>query len=394
MAVRRLASWSQADFGQVGYVWKAVFTSLSSRACKRKWRKDHMTGRRQPYRSQSFRSVPISVVGMITIVAVNNAVWMMASHFALKTDPVSFVKTGCQKPGLHKPRLRRTRIVARPPPSKWDHGRFRGDPLTRRLFVYSFQAYQVRRIVRCQAVENSHKFLSTQVLASSVSAVGRPSSHRSDHRRSRTPERKRRHGEEKRQDSPRHQSSRRDGHSSDRRESQRARSSSSGGASLCRRAESGSVSKVSDTRPSGSSSRHHHHSSGDHRSLSSTSSRASPDRKSQPSHCERRRESSDRTGQTYVPRRDVQLSPMKSKAPEKRTIMVVASPARQIHVESAPEVQVPAPVADGSAGAGPAASDGSATADGPATRNGPATGNDPTTGDGSATGDGPATGDG
>ena len=115
MAVRRLASWSQAEFGQVGYVWKAVFTSLSSPACERKWWKDHVTGRRQPNRSQSFLSVPISVVGMITIVAANNAVWMMASHFALKTDPVSFVKTGCQKPGLHKSRLRRRRIVARPP---------------------------------------------------------------------------------------------------------------------------------------------------------------------------------------------------------------------------------------------------------------------------------------
>ena len=210
-------------------------------------------------------------------------------------------------------------------------------------------------------------------VASSVTAVGRPSSHGSDHRRSRTPERKRRHGEEKRHESPRHQSPRRDGHSSDRRESERARPSSSGGASSHRRAESGSVSKASDTRPSGSSSRHHHHSSGNRRSLSSSSSRASPDRKSQPSHCERRRESSDRTGETYVARRDVQLSPAKSKAPEKRTIKVVASPARQIHVESAPEVPVPAPVADGSAGAGPAASDGSATSDGPAAHNSTAT---------------------
>ena len=55
-------------------------------------------------------------------------------------------------------------------------------------------------------------------VASSVTAVERPSSHGSDHRRSRTPERKPRHGEEKRHESPRHQSSRRDGHSSDRRE--------------------------------------------------------------------------------------------------------------------------------------------------------------------------------
>ena len=73
---------------------------------------------------------------------------------------------------------------------------------------------------------------------------------------------------------------------------------------------------------------------------------------------------------------------------------MVSSPARQVHVESAPEVQVPAPMADGPAGADPAAGDGSDTGDGPETRNGPATGNDPATGDGSATGDGPTTGDG
>ena len=165
-------------------------------------------------------------------------------------------------------------------------------------------------------------------MASSVTAVERPSSHRSDHSRSRTPERKRRHGEERRHEFPRHQSSRRDGSSSDRRESERAWPSSSGGSSSRRRAESGSDSKASDTRPSSSSSRHHqHHSSGDRRSLSSSSSRASPDCKSQPSHRERQRESSDRTGGTFVPRRDVQLSPAKSKAPEKRTITVVASPA-------------------------------------------------------------------
>ena len=239
-------------------------------------------------------------------------------------------------------------------------------------------------------------------VASSVTAMERPSSHGSDHRRSRTPERKRRHGEERRHESPRHQSSRRDGSSSDRRESERARPSSSGGSSSRRRAESGSVLKASDTRPSSSSSRYHqYHSSGDRRSVSSSSSWASPDPKSQPSHRERRRESSDRTGGTFVARRDVQLSPAKSKAPEKRTITVVASPARQIHIESAPAVPVPAlavpvpaPAADGSAGAGPAACSGSATSDVTAARNGTVTGNDPTTCHGSATGNGTATGDG
>ena len=110
-------------------------------------------------------------------------------------------------------------------------------------------------------------------VASSVTAVERPSSHGSDHRRSRTPERKRRHGEERCHESLRHQSSRHEGPSSDRRESERARPSSSAGSSSRRRAESGSVSKASDTRPSRSSSRHHqHHSSGDRRSLSSSSS--------------------------------------------------------------------------------------------------------------------------
>ena len=79
---RRLVVWLLEDspvglrlcFGQVGYVFKAVFTSLASRACERKWRKDHVTGRRQPNRSQSFRSVPISDAGMITTAAVNSAV--------------------------------------------------------------------------------------------------------------------------------------------------------------------------------------------------------------------------------------------------------------------------------------------------------------------------------
>ena len=230
-----------------------MFTSLSSRACERKWRKDHVTGRRQPNRSQSFRSVPISGAGMITIAAVNSAVWMMVSHFALKTDLVSFVKTGCQKPGLHKPRLRHRRIVARPPPRRKQR-RKQVRPWTIR-WRYTHQKTLCRLLPSIPSPKAKRSKTATsssqpKSVASSVSAVGRPSSHGSDHRRSRTPERKRRHGEEKRQDSPRHQLSRRDGHSSDRRESERARPSSSGGASLRRRAESGSVSKSSDTRPS------------------------------------------------------------------------------------------------------------------------------------------------
>ena len=132
--------------------------------------------------------------------------------------------------------------------------------------------------------------------------------------------------------------------------------------------------------PSASSSHHRHHqSSGDQRSLSPASSRAFPDRKSPPSHHERRQESADRTGHSYVARREVQLSPKIVKPPEKRTITVISSPAGKVHLESAPEVQVPAPVMDGAAGDGPATGDGSTTGDGPATGNGPATGDGPAT---------------
>ena len=113
-----------------------------------------------------------------------------------------------------------------------------------------------------------------------------------------------------------------------------------------------------------------------------------------------------------VVRRDVRLSPKVVKPSKKRTIIVISSPARQVHVESAPEVQVPAPVTDGSAdegpatvqvpapvadgpaGADPAAGDGSDTGDGWAISNGTTTGNGTATDNGSNTGDGLATGDG
>ena len=96
----------------------------------------------------------------------------------------------------------------------------------------------------------------------------------------------------------------------------------SGGSSSRKHAESGSVSKASNTRPSASSFQHHRHhqSLGDRRSLSSASSQAYPDRKSPSSHHERRRESADRTGHSYVVRRDVRLSPKVVKPSEKRTI--------------------------------------------------------------------------
>ena len=223
-------------------------------------------------------------------------------------------------------------------------------------------------------------------VVSSVSEVGRLSSDGPDRHRSRSSDRKRRHGADKCQDSPRHQSSRRD---SGRREGERSRPSSSGGSSSRRRAESSSVSKASDTRPSASSSHHRHHqSSGDQRSLSSFSSRASPDHKSPPSR-ERRRESADRTGPSYVARQEVQLSPKIVKPPEKRTITVISSPARQVQVDVPAPVTGPAQVTDGPVGAGPATVDGPDTVDGLATVDGPAS--EGPAGDGPAS-DGPADG--
>ena len=402
----KLVSWSQV---------KVLASRLRAKPCVyvfqavpawTKWQKsDHVTGRRQLNLSLSSRAVRIYVVGMTTIIAANNAVSMNGNHFALKTVPVSFVRTGCLRRGLRKPRPTLREIDARP-----QRRRRQPRKLKRPWTIpwrYTLRKRRYNFLPSLPKSEGSSKTKRTKTkattsessqpmsVASSVSVVGRPSSHGSDRRKSRSPECKRRHGDDRRQDSPRHQSSRCDG---SRRESERFRPSSSGGLSSRRRAESGSVSKASDTRPSASSSRHHHHSSGDRGSLSSTSSRTSPDRRSSPSH-ERRRQSADRTGQTYVTRRDVKLSPKSSKPPEKRTITVVSSPARQVHVESAPEVPVPAPVADGPvadgpAGADPAAGNGSDKGGGTATRNGMAAGNGTATGDGSDTGDGPATGDG
>ena len=132
-------------------------------------------------------------------------------------------------------------------------------------------------------------------VASSTSVMGRPSSDGSERHRSWSGDRKRRaHGSDRCQDSPRHHTSR---HDSGRREGERSHPSSSGGSSSRRHVDStggsGSsrVSKVTDARPSASSSHAHHHrrSSGDRRSLSSSSSRASADRKSLPGHDHERR---------------------------------------------------------------------------------------------------------
>ena len=239
---------------------------------------------------------------------------------------------GCASQGQRSEKSTQGRSGGEGSQESWrDHGRFRGDTRSGRGDSTSFQAFQVRGIVQDEADENqSHDvwILSTQVRGfqclgggtAQLSRVGPPQVQES-RAQAKTQGRQIRILRDIRRDGS-------------RRESERSRPSSSGGSSSQRRAESGSVSKVSDTRPSASSSRHHHHSSGDRRSLSSTSSRASPDRRSLPSH-ERRRESADRTGQTYITRRDVKLSPKNSKPPEKRTITVVSSPARQVHVESA-----------------------------------------------------------
>ena len=138
-----------------------------------------------------------------------------------------------------------------------------------------------------------------------------------------------------------------------------------------------------------SSHSHHHHrkSLGDRRSLSSSSSRASADRKSPPGHHQDgRRESAERSGSSYVSRREVQLSPAVAQSPERRTIMVIPSPTRPEHVEeSAAEVDDPARVTgpteavDGPAGDSPADDD--PASDGPAY--------DGSAGDGSARDDEP-----
>ena len=78
------------------------------------WKSDHVTGRLQLNLSLSSLAVRISVVGMTTIFAANNAVWMKGNHFVLKIDPVLFARTGCPKRGLRKPRPTLRRHDARP----------------------------------------------------------------------------------------------------------------------------------------------------------------------------------------------------------------------------------------------------------------------------------------
>ena len=213
-------------------------------------------------------------------------------------------------------------------------------------------------------------------MASSVSMVRWPRSDSSsgakgsERHRSRSGERNRQsHGSDRRQDSPRSQHSSR--HDSGRREGKRAQPTSLGGSSSRRQADStggpGSSrvsSRATDVWPSGCSYHSHHHhrkSLGDRRSLSSSSLRASADHKSPPGHHQDgRRESAEMSGSSYVSRREVQLSPAVAQSQERRTIMVIPSPAWPEHVEeSAAEVDDPARVmglteaVDGPAGDGP-----------------------------------------
>ena len=175
-------------------------------------------------------------------------------------------------------------------------------------------------------------------VSSSVSVVGPSSEGVSgakgpERHRSRSGERSRlTHGSDRCHDSPSsHHSSR---HDSGRREiGEWAQPTSSGGSSSRRQADSTDApgssrvsARVTDVRPSGSSthSHHHHKTSGDRRSLSSSSSRASVDRRSLFGHHQDygRHESSERSGSSYVSRQEVQLSPAVSQSPERRTSLL------------------------------------------------------------------------
>ena len=118
--------------------------------------------------------------------------------------------------------------------------------------------------VEKSAVRPSRSREPKKSMASSVSVVGRPSSDGLERHRSQSGDRKRRsHGSDRGQDSPRHHASR---HDSGRREGEWSRPSSSGGSSSRRQAqadstdgsESSRVSKATDARPSASSSHAHH----------------------------------------------------------------------------------------------------------------------------------------
>ena len=177
-----------------------------------------------------------------------------------------------------------------------------------------------------------------KTVSSSVSVVGRsrsdgspvPSATKvSEHHRSCSGDRNRwSHGSERRHNSPRSR------HSPRRRSGERARptSSSGGSSSRARHADladapgSGHASgKAMEVQPSSSSTRHQRHhsrSSGDHRSLSS-----------------------ERSGSSYVSRREVQLFLVVPQAPVRRTITVIPSPPRPARMDKSTSVTGPTDLA-------------------------------------------------
>ena len=157
----KLVSWSQV---------KVLASRLRAKLCVyvfqavpawAKWRKsDHVTGRRQLNLSPSSRAVHISVAGMTTTFAANNVVSTKGNLFALKTVPVSFVRTGCLRRGWRKPRPtlreidarlqrrgKQPRKLKRPWTIPWRYTLRRGDST-------SFQAFHIRGIVQNEACED------------------------------------------------------------------------------------------------------------------------------------------------------------------------------------------------------------------------------------------------
>ena len=311
---------------------------------------------------------------------------MRASHYALKTLPVKSVKIGlpeawlAQEKAIEQKRKRKAAAAAKAANLKSQERDAMDDsveihapedalqlPPTKRKSDGSSKSKRAKTATGSgskatgadSAGRPSRSREQKKTMSSSVSVVERPRSDGvsgtkgSEHHRERS---RRSHGSDRHHDSPRSNHSSR--HDSGRRESgEWSRHRSSGGSSSRRQADSTDVlglSRVSlramDVRPSGSSthSHHHHHkTSVDRRSLSS-SSRASVDRRSPPGHYQDhgRRESSEKSGSSYVSRHEVQLSPALSPSPERRTITVIPSPTRPEGIDEPAGVTGPVEVDD------------------------------------------------
>ena len=138
------------------------------------------------------------------------------NHFVLKTDPVSFARIGCLRRGLRKPRPTLRRHDARPQrrrrqPRKKASEETMDDSVEIHAPEEALQLPSKRskseglsKMKRTKTKATSSESSQPKSVASSVLALGRPSSQGSDRRRSRSPECKRRYGDDKRQDSPRH----------------------------------------------------------------------------------------------------------------------------------------------------------------------------------------------